>query len=214
MTLKIEHEILLKKSLSHLAVNDQTYEEIKDVDSKIGNMRALINAQRNTLIFPYTETGTENHVNYCFDVIKKMEVGNCAEYSLVGLKLLREHYPHIGGEVMSLSNGGHEFLVIGRDPNSTPNDWRSWGENAVVVDSWSCQVFRSKDIPKYLQYHKFYFDINKRICGPFHSENHCIEQRFYLPPKVITSAPVLWHPQVSPKVTLCEEKTLGLVVSH
>lgn len=66
----------------------------------------------------------------------KLGIGSCQEMSLAGYLFALEHLPH-DIEFATIEHGDHNFLVIGRDRNSNPNDHKTWGEHAVVCDPWS-----------------------------------------------------------------------------
>ncbi len=75
--------------------------------------------------------------------------GNCMECAAATAAELHDRGVS-GVEIMHKlgkpgGGGEHVFVVIDRDPHSDPNDPRTWGDRAVVVDSWAGKedVFRA-----------------------------------------------------------------------
>lgn len=81
--------------------------------------------------------------------IKHAQSGNCYEYSITALSVLRamdsghvsEMYglrnPHYMGQPQ---NSGHDFLVIDRASDSKPGDFTTFGKHAVLIDAWGKTV--------------------------------------------------------------------------
>ncbi|KTC86439.1 hypothetical protein [Legionella brunensis] len=74
---------------------------------------------------------------------KLFSAGKCGEYSFLILNYLRKN--NIDAEYFSIKNGDHAFIVMGREPNSDPNDPSTWGKNAVVCDGLSGECYRALD---------------------------------------------------------------------
>ena len=68
---------------------------------------------------------------------KNFHVGNCMELAAVALSYAIEEQAQACVEIFSIRNGDHDFLVIGRDPDSAPPDYKNWGPDAVIFDAWS-----------------------------------------------------------------------------
>lgn len=79
--------------------------------------------------------------------LEENKIGNCAEFSYITLKnlVMRNDYK-IYGEVYYIENGDHSFLVIGRDPKSSPFKPETWGPNAVICDAWAGDVYLPSEI--------------------------------------------------------------------
>lgn len=43
------------------------------------------------------------------------------------------------------------FLVLGRQPGSDPEDYKTWGPLAVVIDPWAAKVYPLSEVEKSLQ---------------------------------------------------------------
>lgn len=71
--------------------------------------------------------------------------GNCLENSaLSAIRLADAGVSPV--EIFNTHN--HAFTVIGRDPDSNPEDVSTWGPNAVIVDGWNRVCYPAKDINK------------------------------------------------------------------
>ncbi|WP_131783442.1 hypothetical protein, partial [Legionella gresilensis] len=85
----------------------------------------------------------------------KVRVGQCGEHTSLSLvKLLKEHRLPWNTTIeviysdyydQGLIEDNHVFLVINRDPNSDLADISTWGEEAIVFDSWKKEVFKATD---------------------------------------------------------------------
>lgn len=80
-------------------------------------------------------------------LVQRYQVGNCSEMAAVGLQYAIDHSVIHRVEMFSIEGGDsdHVFLVIGRDPQSQPSDYRSWGA-AAVCDPWASSCFYAKEI--------------------------------------------------------------------
>lgn len=68
-------------------------------------------------------------------------MGNCHHLSWLGLTKLKSITDLITNiEVISITNGGHVFIVLGRNPNVSFNNYSEWGSSAVLVDPWARTV--------------------------------------------------------------------------
>lgn len=98
-----------------------------------------------------TSIHTDEMLDY-FDrtvrAVKKYSLGNCSEFAFLALEYVVEHEPNVNAEIFQIENGDHEFLVLGRDPNSNPANPLTWGENAYICDPWSNRVFKASDYLK------------------------------------------------------------------
>lgn len=79
-------------------------------------------------------------------IAKKYRAGNCYEYAYFCLNLLKKIEPGLDAEIFTLNSGDHGFLVIDRNPTSSPDNPATWGESAVVCDAWSGEVYQGEDI--------------------------------------------------------------------
>jgi hypothetical protein len=78
-------------------------------------------------------------------------VGNCREMAIVGLfKGMEKGVWNICLDRVSIVNGDHSFLVIGRDSQSDPKNYKTWGPNAVVMDAWANKIYKLEDLEQNL----------------------------------------------------------------
>ena len=74
-------------------------------------------------------------------------MGNCAEMSIIALFKAMElgaWNSHV--DVVSIEHGEHYVVVIGREFESDPEDYKTWGSSAVVVDSWAGNIFKLSEV--------------------------------------------------------------------
>jgi len=79
-------------------------------------------------------------------VAEQFSCGNCGEQSAIAFMFLYEAGFH-PLDRMRRTFADHAFVVIGRVKGSNPEDYRTWGESAVVVDPWDKSFYRASDIP-------------------------------------------------------------------
>lgn len=77
-------------------------------------------------------------------------IGSCLEMSIAGYFFALEHQLTENIECAFLENGDHAFLVIGRDHNSNPYDYTTWGDDAVLCDPWSGAHYPATLLERYL----------------------------------------------------------------
>jgi len=76
---------------------------------------------------------------------KLFKVGNCQAQASHALGYLITSLKITHAEIFRLQQD-HAFLVIGREPNSDPSDYMTWGKNAVICDPWSNRYFPASDL--------------------------------------------------------------------
>jgi hypothetical protein len=72
-------------------------------------------------------------------------VGNCGELADNAYKFLKHTLRQRKVDRCFITSGDHAFIVIGRQDNSN-EDYRTWGQNAVVCDPWSNEIFPVSEI--------------------------------------------------------------------
>jgi hypothetical protein len=119
--------------------------------------------------------------------------GNCQEFSFVGMHIANEVYQYNRVEMFAVSKGDHVFLVLDRDPNSDGSNYASWGENAVVCDAWSGEVFPAAKIPEKLSTYKTYGEGDDyfNVIANFNPHYHAIKLKFSWLPKVLPDLTVV-----------------------
>lgn len=114
---------------------------------------------------------TESEISFLIaNFAKKYEIGNCGEQASLAYTYLRKKYRLVKLDRLTLINGDHAFLVIGRIPNRPIHIPNEWGNSAVVCDPWENLCYPASEIffrMKSLEAHsKIAFNLNDQ-CPPF-----------------------------------------------
>ena len=108
-------------------------------------------------------------------VTSKYSLGNCDELATQAFEYVLNH-DNISAEKFRIAGegGDHVFVVINRDPSSDPNDPLSWGENAVICDTWAAneadQVYPASEYKTHLK--NFYHRDGKNQVEPINLKQH------------------------------------------
>jgi ankyrin repeat protein len=112
--------------------------------------------------------------------------GNCGEFAHVVVDELKALGVKLPIEIVRVAKGDHVFVVLGRDPNSDLNDYRTWGNSAVCIDAWGMdQPFVANDIPKYLKSYLFYDQTGfplANISATYNPKFHKLERQYLFQP--------------------------------
>lgn len=85
-------------------------------------------------------------------ITKKTAIGNCGHMSSIALfKAMEMGIWNTHIDFVSIKQGDHALIVIGRDPKSDPQDYKTWGLNAVVLDTWAGKIFKINEVVAHLQ---------------------------------------------------------------
>lgn len=84
--------------------------------------------------------------------------GSCGEkvwvlthfFKKLGLDIRVEHFIIMRNVDFAQNNGNHTFIVLGRDEKSDPNDYTTWGNDAIICDPWAEKQYFVRDIPQIL----------------------------------------------------------------
>ncbi|SRR5579883_205231 len=142
------------KSTSHTSANGK-----EDLQESKAIKKALLEFELVCTVFPAAFGHCLNLEKMIIDkydeIISKYKWANCSKLAVAALKRLREKAPDLKGEVVRTENGDHTYLVIDRKEGSDIRDFSKWGENAVVCDPWSGEVFSKDQIPSKLKCHDY-----------------------------------------------------------
>jgi hypothetical protein len=147
----------LEDSGTHPSSNSYETARAKELDEKIHFLRAEIKEHRKRIRKIYCPAGkfSLTKEKFIFDkivgLIQKAKVGNCTEFSILGLAALMRLDKTLYAEVYQLVNNDHVFIVLGRDPSSDEADPKTWGKNAVICDFWAGEIFKAEDLPQKLR---------------------------------------------------------------
>jgi hypothetical protein len=150
--------------------------KVVSVDNSIENMRLRGRTAHNQINIKTQDFLRLDYDNVLFQIehalegIQGQKKGNCGEYSLVGLKFLATHYPHIYAQIYSIEGGDHACLVLGE--TSIPNNSADW-EAEVLNDIWAEDIFLAKDYSQNLKNLKHHEDGTLEI-EDFNPEKHCL----------------------------------------
>ena len=84
-------------------------------------------------------------------VAKKVHIGTCLEMSALALDYCLEKKVTPKAEPFYLEGGNHVFLVLDRNQKCKPSDYKSWGKQAVICDTWSGKVFAASQMESKLK---------------------------------------------------------------
>jgi hypothetical protein len=167
---------IIKDSDTHTQSNSYASEARSKLGTTIKHMRRKI----------ASESKGKTHFEYLEITVKYTQlygVGNCGEFGLVALYETIKRDISVSAEVFSIENGDHVFLVIGRDPDSDPHDYTTWGENAVICDAWSGEVYPASRLADILKDHatrKIGHGEEINITPHFNPDYHLLAQDFIL----------------------------------
>jgi hypothetical protein len=146
--LKIADEVLKKvadmkiQSGTNPDNNNLDLYHFEDIEREVSWVRCLYQAPK----FPDLKASFEA----CVNAVVAKKFGNCGEISdVVAMELIKlGKQPEVFG-VYHIDDC-HGVAVIGRDPASDPADYKTWGDEAVVIDGQKGIRYPAKDIPLYL----------------------------------------------------------------
>lgn len=73
---------------------------------------------------------------------------NCAELSDIFVHLFTKlNLKQERIELFDLGKGDHSFVVLNREPDSKPSQFKTWGNRALVVDVWAGKIYPAASIP-------------------------------------------------------------------
>ena len=134
--------------------------------------------------FPHADAFYLKKLETCVKCCKKYHAAKCTEYCHLVLDTLIKMGIHSPVEMYEIKNGDHVFTVIGRNQDSDPHHFTSWGENAVVVDAWAGEIYPAFAIPKILKDYAYYNSQTylhevSRLVFPFDPRFHQLSPKFH-----------------------------------
>ena len=82
---------------------------------------------------------------------EKAGCGNCGEQSAVAWVYLWKNLRVTPIDWMCVAGGDHAFVVIGRSAKSSPEDYSTWGKEAVVCDPWDNKAYAARYIHNFMK---------------------------------------------------------------
>lgn len=160
----------IKKSSTHHAINlpysKTKQDEMKEVTAAIISMRRRAFFAS---LFSFKDA-SEIRARYALE----REVGNCGELAVLVYVSLKKKGFNSSCEIFEITNGDHVFNVIDRLPGSKLNDPSTWGENALIADAWSGDVYLASELPLRLKAYHFvnYKQKEQHYLAPFNPYFH------------------------------------------
>lgn len=167
---------IILESGTHPQLNDYDKTKQDEILNQVHQMRTQTDNA------PISTDKVENVTHYT----SEYKTGNCHEFSYLALGILRKIDPGLNGDVFTIRRGDHVFLVIDRDPNSDPANPATWGEHAVVCDSWSGAVYPAAEIPFKLKNFSYYILQDKsrlNVISSFNPRFHELACEYSIFPK-------------------------------
>lgn len=194
----IEHaRKIIPESGTHVGINNRDRYYLSEIAQRITEMRETYN-EKISNPYPLEDESTLFEFETAIETISK--VGNCGELSRFAFDYVIENNPEVNAEVFSLQNGSHELVVIGRDPNSNPEDPSTWGENAYFCDPLEKEVYSAKEYQAKLKAYVTAYKFQARD-----SEN--VVENFYVAGFSATSKRDLYDPSRWPSTAyVCDDQ--------
>lgn len=152
----LESSTYLATQINYLKRNNGSEEEIKRLEQKLEEVD-----KRAKELMTRTESniGKSNSSELFIQNIKELNVANCGDRAtLVQQKLDEMNLPNKKVILQSLEPfAEHEFNVIGLDENADISNPTTWGENAVIIDTWAGKVF---DINSAQEFYSDFFGLS------------------------------------------------------
>jgi hypothetical protein len=168
---------ILLASSSHPDQNQLSESKKNDIASRIITLRDNKPHPKYNNWDGNSEKMLDENAHYYFE----HKIGNCSEYTFIGMYLIQRSKLDMRVEVFSITNGDHVFLVLNRAPLSDSKQFTTWGSQAIVCDPWSGATYPASDIPKKL--HDFKPVGNYNILTNFNPSYHKLD-RISIPKKI------------------------------
>lgn len=146
-------------------------EAIFDLGERIGFLREKIKAAKQDLFLNesseknFSQEGTKvfvrlnekmrwQQLQLQIELIKKFNVGNCGEMTLLAYyySLLLDRT--VTRAMIGFTDSSHIALIIGLSPNADVNNYRSWGDETVICDTWLCEAYPAAQLEMKFKGHR------------------------------------------------------------
>lgn len=172
---------LFKSSTTHPMINKKSSKEKNALCHELNDLRKKKYDKLEI------EASKEKSFYSFYKLIKEFEtngLGNCEEFALATLYYGK--FPeageniHLNVEAIYINNGDHVFVVFGRDPLSDINDETTWGNAAVIADSWKLDVFPAYKLKNRLVNHEYHNTENSSVDLTLHYNPNYNQLESYL----------------------------------
>lgn len=136
----IESSTYLYNQIQYLKRQGVSEQKIQKLEQKLGE----VDKRAEALYTRTTKTiGKPGQYVLLAKNVKNLNVANCGDRArLVQQKLNEQHIPNKKIMLQSLEPfAEHEFNVIGLAENADISDMSTWGDDAVIIDTWANKVF-------------------------------------------------------------------------
>lgn len=135
-------------------------EEKKKFIAKVREKYNLLEIQRDKLInLDPHDLRLESHsllplVDTTLQFIRESSdeiLGNCGELAFLAIEYIANRNKvcspeeRIRGELFTIKNGNHDFVVMNRKEDSDPEKPEEWGEECYICDPWTREYYLAKD---------------------------------------------------------------------
>ncbi|QRN03561.1 hypothetical protein GH742_06635 [Legionella sp. MW5194] len=128
-----------RKKYEHLFTDKEVTYQNEEDDEYCSITAHFTPSVRNTLLQTYAE------------IPLAAKKANCAEFSDIFVHLFNKlNLKNERIELFEISNSDHGFVVLSRDPDSNPAQFKTWGDRALVVDVWAGKIYPATSIPEQL----------------------------------------------------------------
>ena len=133
---------IIKESTSHPDFNSLPLNNKLELRKKLYRLRGELDE-----LYP---SEVSRYLNSAAILVMKESIANCEEFSYVAHYKLKEMNIKMNSEIYRIINGDHCFLVMNRDKNSDPYNWRTWGNKTIICDAWLGETYSANQIPTQL----------------------------------------------------------------
>lgn len=78
------------------------------------------------------------------NMLQPLQGGNCGIFADYAIGHLINTYPRVSIEGLYFK--GHVVVLIGRKQSSNPNDFKTWGKDALIVDPWADKMYLASSL--------------------------------------------------------------------
>ncbi|MHB1947417.1 MAG: hypothetical protein ACYCQI_04810 [Gammaproteobacteria bacterium] len=156
-------------SASDAGINDLDADSFAALQVRMGAMRKAFEAKRSSPVWLEQDYLVFQHETM-IDTVSG--VGNCGELVAFAFDYVLQTNPKVNAEIIHIANGNHVVLVIGRNPDSDPNDPATWGDDAYMCDPLEKTVYKATEyqnkLKAYLNPRKYYILEDEKKADEFY----------------------------------------------
>lgn len=156
----VTNRMIARDGMSDVKNNELVFKDWHEKSTEFVTMRKLVDKiyKKKFMGCGYDPDLVSVKIALATKLAEVSQLGNCGEKVWVlthflkklGLDIRVEHFQIMCNAGSTQTNGNHTFIVLGRDEESDPSDYTTWGINAIICDPWSRQQYFVRDIPQLL----------------------------------------------------------------